>query len=255
MKNFLAKISYDGTDFSGWQIQKEGRTIQQVLENALSKIAKEDIKTTSAGRTDAGVHAIGQYANFHFPIQMTAKQIQLALQTNLPYDILITQVTEVPVEFSARYDATGRTYRYILAKELTPFNRKYKSFIPRIKMQTKAVEECLKYFIGRYDFTSFAKLNPDLNNYFCNVLKFNFEETIEDYRFEIQANRFLHNMVRRIIGTIISIANTNTNPNVIKKLITAKTTDNKLIITAPPNGLYLIDVDYPKNKLIKGILF
>ena len=245
MKNFLAKISYDGTDFNGWQIQKEGRTIQQVLEEALSKIAKEEIKITSAGRTDAGVHAIGQYANFHFPIKMAAKQIQFALRTKLPYDILVTKVMEVPDNFNARFNATSRTYRYILAKELTPFNRKYKSFIPKIEIETEIVEECLKYFIGKHDFTSFAKFNPDLNNYFCTILKFEFEETNNDYRFVIQANRFLHNMVRRIVGTIINISSTNTNPDIIKNLLVAKTPENKLITTAPPSGLYLIDVGYP----------
>ncbi len=245
MKNFLAKISYDGTDFNGWQIQKGGRTIQQVLEEALSKIAKEEIKITSAGRTDAGVHAIGQYANFHFPIKMTAKQIQFALRTKLPYDILVTKVMEVPDDFNARFNAISRTYRYILAKEFTPFNRKYKSFIPKIEIETEIVEECLKYFIGKHDFTSFAKFNPDLNNYFCTILKFEFEETNNDYRFVIQANRFLHNMVRRIVGTIINISSTNTNPDSIKILLVAKTPENKLITTAPPNGLYLIDVGYP----------
>ena len=251
MKNVLAKISYDGTGFNGWQIQKEGRTVQQVLENALSQIAKEDIKTTSAGRTDAGVHAIGQYANFHFPIQMTAKQIQLALQANLPSDVLVTQVFEVIDDFNARYNAKSRTYKYILAKELTPFNRRYKSFIPKVKIKTKIVDRCLKYFLGRHDFTSFTKFNPDLNNYYCNILNFEFEETDEDYRFVIQSNRFLHNMVRRIVGTIINISNTDTDPNIIEELIAAKTPKNRLITTAPPNGLYLIEVEYPKNELIK----
>ncbi len=251
MKNYLAKISYDGAGFSGWQIQKEGRTVQQVLETALSKIAKEEIKTISAGRTDAGVHATGQYANFHFPIQMTEKQIQLALRAILPNDMLITQVVEVVDDFNARYDAKSRTYRYILAKGVTPFNRKYKSFIPKVKIKTEIVEECLKYFLGRHDFTSFIKINPDLNNYYCNILNFKFEETIEDYRFVIQSNRFLHNMVRRIVGTIINISNTDANPNIIKELIAAKTPKDKLITTAPPNGLYLIDVEYSKNELMK----
>ena len=250
MKNFLAKINYDGTDFNGWQIQKEGKTVQQVLENALSKIAKGEIKTISAGRTDAGVHALGQYANFHFPIQMTSKQILLALRSNLPHDVSVIQVVEVSNDFNARYDATSRTYRYILTKELTPFNRKYKSFIPKVKIETENVEKCLKYFIGMHNFTSFAKFNPDLNNYSCKILKFTFEETNEDYRFIIQANRFVHNMVRRIVGTIINISNTDSDPNIINELITARTPKNKLITTAPPNGLYLFDVEYPDNKLI-----
>ena len=251
MKNFLAKISYDGTDFCGWQIQKEGRTVQQVLESALSIVAKEKIKTTSAGRTDTGVHAIGQYANFHFPIQMTTKQIQLALRSNLPYDVLVTKVIEVSDDFNARYDAISRTYRYILAKKITPFNRKYKSFIPKVEIETGIVKKCLNYFIGKHDFTSFAKSNPDLNNYYCNIITFEFEETADDYRFVIKANRFLHNMVRRIVGTIINIANTNTDPAVINNLIIAKTRKNKLITTAPSNGLYLNDVEYPDDKLIR----
>ena len=250
MKNFLARICYDGTDFSGWQIQKEGRTVQQIIENALSKIAKEDIKTTVAGRTDAAVHAIAQYANFHFPIQMKAKQIQLALRTNLPYDVLVTQVFEVPDIFHARYDAISRTYKYILAKNRTPFNRNYKSFVPRIKIETEIVETCLKYFIGKHDFTSFAKFNPDINNHYCNVLKFEFEETNEDYIFVIKANRFLHNMVRRIIGTIINISRASNDPIIINNLFTPKTHNNKLITTAPPNGLYLLEVEYPENKLL-----
>ncbi len=251
MKNFLIKISYDGTDFSGLQIQKEGRTVQQVLENALHRIAKEEIKTISAGRTDAGVHAIGQYANFHFPIEMTTKQIQLALRSNLPKDVAVTKVYEVPVDFNARYDAISRKYKYILAKEITPFNRNYKSFMPKIKVDKESIENCLAYFIGKHDFTSFAKFNPDLNNYFCNLLKFELIETEDDYQFIIQANRFLHNMVRKIVGTILNISSTKNNPQIVHKLILDKTPENKLISTAPPNGLYLMEVEYQKNILIQ----
>jgi len=182
---------------------------------------------------------------------MTTKQIQLALRANLPHDVSVTQIVEVSNDFSARYDAISRSYRYILTKELTPFNRKYKSFIPKVKIETDIIKKCLKYFIGKHDFTSFAKYNPDLNNYFCNILNFTFEETDEDYRFIIQANRFLHNMVRRIVGTIINISNTNTEPNIINELISAETPENKLITTSPPNGLYLIEVEYSNNKMTK----
>jgi len=245
MKNFLAKISYDGTEFRGWQIQKEGRTVQQVIEDALSVIAKTDIKITSAGRTDAGVHALGQYANFHFPIPMSTDQIRLALRSNLPSDVSIMHIRQVSDDFSARYDAKSRIYQYVLTKERSPFNRNYKSFIPRVKINTEIIEKCLEHFIGKHDFTSFAKYNPDLNNYFCNISKFVLEETNEDYKFLIRSNRFLHNMVRRIIGTIINISNTQSEPVIIQQLISAKTPDNKLISTAPPNGLYLLDVEYP----------
>lgn len=251
MKNILIKISYDGTDFSGWQIQKEGRTVQQTLENALHRISKEEIKTISAGRTDAGVHAIGQYANFLFPIKMTPTQIKLALRSNLPLDISISHVYQVTNDFNARYNALSRTYKYVLTKKITPFNRRYKSFIPKMNLESERMNKCMDYFVGRHNFTSFAKFNPDMNNYFCNVLKFEMNETEKDFRFVIQANRFLHNMVRRIIGTIINVSNTKTDVEIIEKLLSAETPENKLISTAPPNGLYLLDVEYPKNMLIQ----
>lgn len=251
MNNILIKISYDGTDFSGWQIQKEGRTVQQTLENALHRISKEEIKTISAGRTDAGVHAIGQYANFLFPIKMTPTQIKLALRSNLPLDISISHVYQVTNDFNARYNALSRTYKYVLTKKITPFNRRYKSFIPKMNLESERMNKCMDYFVGRHNFTSFAKFNPDMNNYFCNVLKFEMNETEKDFRFVIQANRFLHNMVRRIIGTIINVSNTKTDVEIIEKLLSAETPDNKLISTAPPNGLYLLDVEYPKNMLIQ----
>lgn len=249
MNNYLAKISYDGTDFHGWQIQKEGRTVQQTLEKALSLVSKVNIKTISAGRTDAGVHAVGQYVNFNFPIMMSEKQIQLSIQSHLPYDVQITKIVEVSNEFNARYNATSRTYQYIIAKERTPFNRNYKSFLPKKNIKPVIINICLEYFLGKHNFISFAKLNPDLNNYFCTVLKFDFEETEHDYRFRIQANRFLHNMVRRVVGTIINISHSNSDPKIIKELIEAETTANKLIQTAPAQGLYLMDVEYPSIEI------
>ncbi|MCF7859579.1 MAG: tRNA pseudouridine(38-40) synthase TruA [Candidatus Cloacimonetes bacterium] len=249
MKNYLVKLSYDGSNFCGWQIQKKGRTVQQVLESALTKIAKTEIKTTASGRTDAGVHALSQYVNFKFPITMTTRQIQLAIQSKLPADVFILEVRSVPDHFHARYDASSRTYQYILTTKYSPFTRSYKSYLPNLEIDPKIVRNCLKYFIGKHDLTSFSKFNPDIKSNICDVELFTLKKVVEDYIFAINANRFLHHMVRRIVGTILNIARTGSNPQIIQELMLAKTPNNKLITTAPPNGLYLIKVEYPSNKL------
>ncbi|MCD4795760.1 MAG: tRNA pseudouridine(38-40) synthase TruA [Candidatus Cloacimonetes bacterium] len=244
MKRYLLRISYDGSNFAGWQSQKEGRTVQQTIEKALSSIAGKPITIVGSGRTDAGVHAFRQYAHFDFSMNMNTTQIKAALQTKLPFDILITGVYEVKDDFHARYDAVKRTYKYYLAKERTPFNRFYKSFIPRKKLFQGKIDCCLPYFIGLHDFTSFAKYNPDIKNQDCEIYEFSCEEREDDHLFTITANRFLHNMVRRIIGTIVEISHSDADPEIIQELILNRNPSQKLVTTAPPQGLYLAEVLY-----------
>jgi len=250
MKRYLLRISYDGNAFSGWQSQKEDRTVQQVIENALSEIAKKSVKITCAGRTDAGVHALRQYAHFDFDQNMTAEQIKFAVQAKLPADVSIQKVFAVIEDFNARYDAISRTYRYLLTKQRTPFNRYYKSFLPKKNIRKKIIQNYLPFFLGKHDFSSFSKYNPDLNNCFCEITQLNFKDIGNEYVFTISANRFLHNMVRRIVGTIINISHCELEPEIIRNLIAAKDRNNKLIETAPPQGLYLEEVEYPKDKFI-----
>ncbi len=247
MKRFLMRISYDGTNFNGWQSQKEVRTVQQTIEQVLTKIAKTKISTICAGRTDRGVHALRQYANFDFPLKMTTEQIRMALISNLPEDISILNVFRVKEDFNARYSAISRTYKYIITKNKTPFNRFYKSFIPNKNISLDRLKECLPFFLGKHDFTSFSKYNPDLNHCLCDVINFKVTEKNNDFIFEITANRFLHNMVRRIIGTIINISHTDVDPKIIQDLIKEKDQKNKLITTSPSQGLYLAEVVYPEE--------
>ena len=244
MKRYLMTISYDGTNFCGWQSQKNERTVQQTIETALAIIAKEPVPIVGSGRTDAGVHALKQFAHFDFPIKMTPEQILLALNSKLPEDIRTIKIIQVNDDFSARYDAIQRKYIYLIAKERTPFNRFYKSFFPRIKIVPEKIENCLSYFEGKHDFTSFSKFNPDITSQICYVQSFIFKEKKDDFIFEIDANRFLHHMVRRIIGTILNISNSEQKPEIIIELFNLKNPENKLIATAPPEGLYLADVIY-----------
>ena len=250
MQRLLAKISYDGTNFCGWQIQPTDRTVQQEIEAALTKIAKTEITVVAAGRTDAGVHALDQHIHFDFPLNMTPMQIVKATQTKLAKDIKIVSIAQVKSDFHARYDAFSRSYYYIITRNPDPFNRYYKSSFKHSNIDLETMQSCAKQFIGKHDFTSFSKFNPDIKSTVCTISSFEITQKESDIIFKIAADRFLHNMVRRIIGTIINISDAKEPPQIITKLIEAKSTANKLITTAPPEGLYLENVKYPAESFI-----
>ncbi|MCF7919192.1 MAG: tRNA pseudouridine(38-40) synthase TruA [Candidatus Cloacimonetes bacterium] len=245
MPRYLIRLSYDGTHFSGWQIQDHARTVQQCLEKALSYFdAPVPLTVTGAGRTDAGVHALRQYANFDLEKEISPQQMVAALNTRLPDDIRVLQSWQVTSDFSARYSALSRSYEYHLAIHRTPFNRLYSAFLPRYRINAEIIEKCLPYFLGEHDFSTFAKLNPDLHHQRCTVQEFTLEIKDDELIFRIRANRFLHNMVRRMIGTSIRLGHQNKDPMIIKDLIAAANPNNDLIFTAPPEGLFLAEVEY-----------
>ena len=249
MRRLAIKIAYDGSSFYGWQSQIITPTVQQTLEEAFSRIAKSEIRIHGSGRTDTGVHALAQIAHFDFPISMTKHQIILASKSVLPKTLQILNVTEVNKDFNSRYDACERTYKYVITKTQTPFNYKYKSYFPKLKINVDVFKKCIKYFIGEYDYTSFAKPNPDIKNYICNVKKMEIYTENNDIIIFITANRFLHNMVRRIVGAMLSISDKGLDPSIISTWIEARKHEQKNYFTALPNGLYLIDVKYPENMI------
>lgn len=250
MRKLAINVAYDGTDFSGWQIQKTGRTVQGVLENALSEICKQEVKIMGSGRTDTGVHALNQIAHFEFPHTMETSRVKIALHTKLPYDIRINKVHDVPDNFHARYDAFERSYRYILTTERTPFNRYYKTFLPRKKLDINLIKAAIPYFIGEHDFLAFSKPNPDIPNTICNLKRLVVFQQDNDYVWELSANRFLHNLVRRIVGTLINISHNKLDPDIINYLFEKGKMNQKYVFTAPPQGLYLTEVKYKKELLL-----
>ncbi len=247
---YLAKVAYDGTNFCGWQIQKQDRTVQGEIEKAISRIVKHEVPIIGSGRTDAGVHALGQYFHFDLEAGMTPRQLMLAIQSKLNCEIQIKEIFTVTDDFHARFKACQRTYLYVIARTRTPFNRFYKTWFPARRIIFKKLEDCLPYFVGEHDFVSFSKFNPQIKSTICKINSFSFRENTEDIILEISADRFLHNMVRRIVGTMINISHTNVDPQIINDLMEAKSPENKLISTAPAEGLYLLDVDYPSEYFI-----
>jgi tRNA pseudouridine38-40 synthase len=249
MKRFALRIAYDGTNYHGWQIQPNGITVQEVLENALSEIAKTKIKVNGSGRTDSGVHALNQIAHIDFPINMTEEQIVAAITRKIPNDIRILSAVKVNEDFNSRFDAIERKYFYLISKERNPFNLRYTTNFARKKIKADIIPEYCNKFIGKHDFSAFSKPNPDVPNHVCNIKMLNFYERENDFYFEIVANRFLHNMVRRIVGTIINLTNKDFNPDLICDLLKMKSSNQKYIITAPPTGLFLAKVSYPNQNM------
>jgi tRNA pseudouridine38-40 synthase len=243
------QIAYDGTAFHGWQIQKNAISVQQTMETALALIAGEEVQLVCAGRTDTGVHAEAQHAHFDFPVNMTGEQIRLAINVRLPHSIRVIKVIPVLSDFHARYDAFERGYRYELAKTLTPFNRNFSGFIRYRKMDKVKMLEAIPYFLGSHDYSSFGKPNPEIPNRICYVKELTVIEQDEYFIFNITADRFLHNMVRRIVGLLINIGTTKMKPEIVKTLLEERDPNQRLILTAPPQGLYLVKVGYPPEKL------
>lgn len=246
---WLITLAYDGSVFHGWQIQPNGRTVQEDLERVLTGIAKHRIPIIGAGRTDAGVHAERQCAHFDLDTRMTPEQLVLAFQTQLARDIRILSAQRVPDNFSARFDARQRSYRYDIAREWTPFNRSYTSHFGRYRIDPDAFRECFPQFLGRHDFSSFAKHDNELENHFCTVSSLTLEESESLFHLRISADRFLHNMVRRIVGCLLTITNRGLEPDTIARIIELRRSTQNLVFTAPPQGLYLERVDYPESRL------
>jgi tRNA pseudouridine38-40 synthase len=176
---------------------------------------------------------------------MTSQQIRLALRTKLPDSVRVTEVHQISDQLHARFSATSRSYKYILTRQKNPFNRLYKSFIPYQKLDVSKMQETIPHLLGEKDFASFCKPNPQIPNTVCNLTRFDLVTKDNDIIFYISANRFLHNMVRRLVGTLVSFSHNDYPPTMINELLEAKSGNQNIIFTSPPNGLYLYQVVYP----------
>jgi len=249
MARYLMKLCYDGTGYHGWQKQQNGLAVQEVLERAVKAWAHQDIPIIAAGRTDTGVHALAQYAHFDYEGTMQPWQMVLAFRRQLPYDIKVLDIIRVSPFLSARYQAYERCYRYVLAKARTPFNRNYTGFFPHVRLSLQPMIDAAQYLLGSHDFSSFGRANPEIPNRICEIKLLSITETEEHFEFLITADRFLHNMVRRIVGTMANVAHFKLAPEIIESILSESCPRQNLVTTAPASGLYLIDVKYPVKML------
>lgn len=241
-QNYHILISYDGTDYFGWQRQPEKRTIQSLLENALAKIAARPIPIMGAGRTDAGVHALAQSAHFKANLKLEDKELVQAINGNLPKDIRITSLQKATPDFHARKSALSKTYQYwiVQSSSISPFLLRYVLHWPS-QLDVKKMKEAAALFVREADFTPFSSnrlLNP-----IRTITRSEITLSNEKIIYTVEARGFLRYMVRCIVGTLLEVGKGKIPPQTIEDLFKTKkrTLSNP---TAPPQGLCLMKVLY-----------
>lgn len=245
MKNIKMTIKYDGSRYKGFQRLKDNdMTIQGKIESVLSKMTEEDVEIIGSGRTDMGVHAYGQVANFKTNSDMSIKKMKSYLYEYLPEDIVVIDLEEVEDRFHSRYNAKYKTYLYkIYNNELhDPFLRKYTMHIPR-KLDLKLMREGSQYLVGEHDFTSFASSKSKKKSNVRTITSISINENNGLIDIFVEGDGFLYNMVRIIVGALIEVGLKKISPEDIKVMLEAKDR-TKASDTAPGKGLHLYRVKY-----------
>ncbi len=242
LNNYKFIIQYDGTDYAGWQIQKNAITVQQKITDAIEILLKEKVNLVGSGRTDAGVHALGQIANFRTENEIDIYKFKHSLNAILPTDISIIEMAKAAPEFHSRFDAKKRSYFYLFSKYKSPFYLRYSYFYPT-DINCGMLNELSKTFLGKKDFTSFARKSTEPENKTCNIYEAHWKETNGLVIFKIEADRFLHGMVRTITGTLLRAMKSNLGNNFLENIFNSM--DRKAAGEAvPAKGLILFKVKY-----------
>jgi tRNA pseudouridine38-40 synthase len=245
MRNLVVTLSYDGTDFNGWQTQPGYRTVQETLEKALADFTGEPrVRVNASGRTDAGVHAVGQVANFYTVAPYPAAVFVRAVNARLPPDIVISDAREADQAFDANKDAKRKLYRYVIhdGPVPSPFLRRYAYHIRR-RLDAAAMRRASRCLIGRHDFHSFETEWPNRLSSIRTVTHLGLSRAGEYIWIDVEADGFLYNMVRSIAGTLIDVGRGHIPEGRIEEILKAE--DRRLAgPTAPPQGLFLMRVTY-----------
>lgn len=245
MRNIKLTIRYDGTNYSGWQFQKNSTSIQETIQEAVKKITGRKTNVVASGRTDAGVHALAQIANFKTASKIPLKNLRMALNTVLPHDIVICKAEEADPKFDSQKNARSKLYRYMIYNKdfMDPFLRRYaaKSFF---KIDTALMRRGARYLVGRHDFTSFRTKDDDEGANAVRTVKYiKIKKSGDLISIDIEADGFLYNMVRNIVGTLIEVGRGKFKAEYIKEIIRKK--DKRSCgPTAPAKGLSLVKVRY-----------
>lgn len=244
-RRIAIEVQYDGADFNGWQLQNAGRTIQGEIEKAIHVLLKETTRVVAAGRTDTGVHALGQIVHFDTGSGIGLQRLCIGLNGILPRDISIKNAYRVPGDFHARFGAVERRYRYLIYNHpsRTPFMR-HRAMWVHDTLDVAYLKQVASHMIGEMDFSSFCKKRESRNiNTVRRIISIDIHRHDDLIQFDIAGNAFLHNMVRIIVGTMVDMNRTNADPKGVVEIISKcdRVFGGK---TAPPYGLYLMKVMY-----------
>lgn len=245
MIRYKCIISYDGSGFSGYQVQPKKRTVQSVIEAVLTKMHKgSSVKISASGRTDAGVHAKGQVIHFESPLSLPVEKWEVALNSMLPEDISVLSVEKADPGFHARFDATGKEYRYYLnqSTKRDPFQRNYAFHYP-YPLNLEAMRKASAYLLGTHDFSSFCSARTEVEDKVRTIETIEILQSEERISFHFIGNGFLYNMVRILVGTLIEVGSGKRQPEEIVEILEKR--DRRYAgKTAPGQGLYLWQVFY-----------
>jgi tRNA pseudouridine38-40 synthase len=242
MFNYKLSIQYDGTDYAGWQIQENALSIQEVISNSIKQILQEDISLIGAGRTDAGVHALSQVANFSVNQQLDFPKFKYSLNSVLPKNISIIDIETVDEGFHSRFSAKKRSYIYLISNQKSPFFERY-SYTLYSELNSEKLNELSSALIGVKDFTSFSKNNPEVQNKICQVYEARWRSQKNLLIFYVEANRFLYGMVRAIVGSLLKAYSSEDGFDYLKNILAQK--DRSAAADAVPSkGLFLYKVKY-----------
>ncbi len=242
MRNIKLTLEYDGTDFHGFQIQPGVRTVQGVLESLLRELLREEVRLTAAGRTDQGVHARGQVVNFKTGSAMSPDAIRRALNGKMPSDIAVLASEDVGPDFHARYSAKSRVYQYNIARARSPLARRY-AWELKYSLDTLSMDESASLFAGTHDFSSFCVAKSRVDEPACVVYSSVWKKEMNLLKYEIEANRFLHNMVRIMVGSMVDVGRGRLGVGELRQMLAARDR-REAGPTAPPHGLILVEVKY-----------
>ena len=241
---FFIKLSYEGTNYHGWQVQPNANTVQAEINKALSIILNAKIEVAGAGRTDAGVHAKEMFANFDYDKIFDFHTTIIKLNSFLPNDIAVHSFFNVKSDASSRFDALSRIYHYNIVQQKSPFKKT--AYFVHKPLNVKQMNLACQSLLGRQDFTSFSKANTQTFTNKCNVMSASCQWNDGELVFTIKADRFLRNMVRAIVGTLLEVGVGKIKAEQVKEIIAQN--DRCMAGTSvPANALFLSKIEYPKD--------
>ncbi len=242
---YLFEIAYNGTNYHGWQRQDNAITVQEVVEEALTRISRCKTSIMGSGRTDTGVHCRQQFFHADFEKKIDPEKLRYKLNSYLPPDISIQSIKAINGEVHARFEAIQRAYEYKITTIKDPFQKGFSYYYSK-PLDIKTMNEAATLLIGEKDFEAFSRVKTEVNNFICNITEAEWRIQDNNLIFSIKANRFLRGMVRAIVGTLLLVGSEKISPKEFKQIIESK--DRKMAgSAAPAEGLFLKSVKYPKD--------
>lgn len=245
MKRYFIFLAYNGGNYCGWQTQPNDPSVQETTEKTLSTLLRQPVPIVGAGRTDTGVHARMMTAHFDWESDIDTIILADKLNRLLPKDITIHKIIEVKTEAHARFDATSRLYRYYVTTKKDPFMYPFKYKVLG-DVDCEAMNRCANILFEYIDFTSFSKLHTDVKTNNCTIMQAEWAQQGSEYIFTIKANRFLRNMVRSIVGTLLNVGRGKLDEEGFRRIIEAK---DRCVAgqSAPGHALFLEEIEYPQS--------